>query len=126
MINFIFLLIFYFQKDEYIIPFAKIDTINSHQISIHYNCVDKWLHSKKFYPIYLGDEFVGAAMCNHLDNKGWIHAKVFLNKKISPDYSLRINMKVHKSEFNENGCYWQINDADITKFVFLRNASKYE
>lgn len=127
MINIIFLLsCVLFQKDESILPFAKVDTINSHQISINYACFDKWIKSNKFLPVYMGDQFVGAGVCSHIDKKGWVFAKVFLNRKIDQEYSLRINMKVHKSEFNQDGCYWQINDAEITKFVFLRNASKYE
>ena len=113
-------------KEEIFVPFAKVDTINSRNFSIHQKCFEKWSKSKRFVPIYLEDEFVGAGICSHSDEKGWIFAKVFLNRKIESEYSLRMNMKVHHCEFNENGCYWQINDSEITKFVFLRNASKYE
>ena len=127
MINiFLLLLSFSILKDETFIPFAKVDIINSQQVSIHQNCANKWIKSKTFIPIYLGDDFVGAGICSHIDKNGWIQAKVILNRKIDPEYSLRINMKIHHSEFNQNGCYWQINDADITKFLFLRNASRYE
>ena len=81
----IFLILFNFigTKDEIFIPFAKVDTMNSHNFSIHQKCFEKWSKSKKFVPIYLGilaltiviDYFAGILLEQHEGRtKKWILA----------------------------------------------------
>ena len=127
MINIIFLLLCLFpDKDKPLqLPFLKVDTISSNSVLVHYKCAEKLQIKKNFIPVYKNDEYVGVGMCLPVENDGWMYAKVYLIKQIDDEYYLRANFKVQDSEFNQNGCYWQINDAYITRFVFVKNGSKY-
>lgn len=127
MINFIlYAFLFFPDKDKPIeLPFLKVDSINSNSVLVHYKCAEKFASKKNFIPIYYKDEYVGVGMCLPMSNNGWMNAKVYLIKEIDNQYDLRANFKVSNAEFNQNGCYWQINDAYITRFVFVKNGSRY-
>lgn len=128
MINLLFcFIVFYADKDKAIdLPFLKVDTISSNRVLINYNCIDKLIKSKGFIPVYWKDEYVGLGMVSSIDKNGWVYSKVYLIKKIDEEYYLRANYKVLDSKFNQDGCYWQINDCYITKFVFIKNGSRFD
>lgn len=114
------------QKSQVYVPFAKVDTISSARVLVHYACADRWVRQPGFFPVYMEEKFVGIASCSHIGRDGWIQAKVWLNRQIGEGYSLRANLKVRSAEFNQDGCYWQVNEADITGMVYTRSPSRYD
>jgi len=127
MINLFFLFFVFFADKEKAIdlPFLMADKISSNSVLFHYNCAKSLIDHKKFIPVYCDNSYVGLGYCNYLDDKNWLYAKVYLTRDIDKSYYLRANYKVEKSEFNQDGCYWQINSAKITKFVFVKNGSRF-
>lgn len=113
-------------KSHVLVPFAKVDTINSSRALVLQACAERWVKQGGFLPVYLEDGFVGLAECSHIDRNGWVHAKVWLNKRVGDEYSLRPRLKVTQSEFSQDGCYWRIGEADISGMVYTRNPTRYE
>lgn len=125
--NLIVLLAMQSQKSQVVLaPFAKVDTINSSRFLIHYSCAERWVKQTGFFPVYMDERFVGISSCHIIDREGWVQAKLWLNREVGDDYVLRPRLKVRRSEFSQDGCYWKIHEADITGMVFTKNPSRYD
>lgn len=122
----LFLLSMQTQKSHIVVPFAKVDSISSSHSLVHYKCAERWVKQGGFFPVTMDDAFVGIAECSHIDKNGWVHAKVWLNRRVGDEYTLRPRLKVARSEFKQDGCYWQINDADISGMVYTKNPARYD
>lgn len=115
------------QKDSGVfMPFMKPDVISSSQFLIHYKCVTEWEKSTSYIPVYMDSEMVGAGTLSHVGKDGWAYAKIYFKSGIERGHDLRANLKVHKCVFKQDGCYWQIEDASITKFVLVKNGTKFD
>lgn len=115
------------QKDSGVLmPFMKPDVISSSRVLIHYKCVSKWEKSTSYVPVYVGSEMVGAGILSHVGKDGWAYAKIYFKSEVNQDCDLRANLKVHGCIFKQDGCYWQIEDASITKFVLVKNGTKFD
>ena len=104
------------QKEQLTMPFVRADTITPQRYSVHYKCAESWVKHSGYIPVYMGERFVGIGHPSHIDKDGWVHAKMYLNTKDYGDKILRMSLKVARSEFHQDGCYWEIKEADITKF----------
>ena len=116
-----------FQKDSGVfMPFMKPDVISSSQVLVHHKCISKWEKSTSYIPVYVGSEMVGAGVLSHVGKDGWAYAKIYFKSEVNKDFDLRVNLKVHSCRFNQDGCYWQIEDASITKFVLVKNVTRFD
>lgn len=115
------------QKDSGVfMPFMKPDVISSSQVLVHYKCISKWEKSASYIPVYVGSEMVGAGILSHVGKDGWAYAKIYFKSEVDKNCDLRANLKVHSCNFKQDGCYWQIEDASITKFVLVKNGAKFD
>lgn len=107
------------QKEQFTMPFAKADSITSSRFSVHYKCAESWIKGSGYIPVYMDEKFVGIGYASHIDKDNWVHAKIFLNNKFINDKILRMSLKVDSAEFHQDGCYWEVKQAQITKFLLL-------
>lgn len=117
MISLIFAIsLLVFQKEQFTMPFVKVDSITNQRYSIHYKCAESWVKTSGYIPIYMDEKFVGIGYPSHIDKDNFVHARMYLNTKVDGDKVLRMSLKVSRSEFHQDGCYWEIKEAYITKF----------
>ena len=110
---------------EVTLPFIKTNKVNSENVVYTEECLRQIVRKFDVKPVYLvyynekGTENslikIGEATCCNIDEKGWINARLNLNKPAPINYVLRAHVRATKSSTLLDNTY-KVEELEVVKF----------